>query len=93
MILSDRENGPRDTGKPQNPNFGYLQRDLLAPTGASGPQSPYPRNVTAWLLLIDARFPWRQVKSGNVGFVGTRDVGEEEVCRFEAVRQRVGDRT
>jgi hypothetical protein len=61
--------------------------------GASEPQSQCPSHLTAWLLLIDARFPWRQVKSRNVGFMGTRDVGEEEVCRFEAVRQRVGDRT
>jgi hypothetical protein len=57
------------------------------------PKSPCPRNLTAWLLLIDARFPWRQVKRRNVGFMGTRDVGEQEICRFEAIRQRVGDRT
>jgi len=25
--------------------------------------------------------PWREAKSRNVGFMGTRDVGEEEVCR------------
>ena len=25
--------------------------------------------------------------------MGTRDVGKEEACRFEAVRQRIGDRT
>ena len=61
--------------------------------GASGPKSQCPSHMTAWLLLIDARFPWRQVKSRDVGFMGPRDVGEEEVCRFEAVRQRVGDRT
>ena len=61
--------------------------------GASGPQSQCPSHVTAWLLFIDARFPWRQVKSRDVGFMGARDVGEEEVCRFEAVRQRVDDRT